>query len=232
MKKFIILALALALPVTLLAATSIVSYTTKTGDTIGGQQVVPGQHIKVYQTVVTPPPPVVIPPPVVTPPVVGGQATAQVYDTFYGWPDNTPQNSSILSTGGQAGGTGTYADPITAATGYVTKNGVTTLDYPYGTKIYVPNERKYFVIGDECGDNPNGSLACHTDIDHPGVIQIDLWAGGVGTPFPGGAVTACEDTHTRINSVIFNPAANYVVVPGNVYTSSCGQQYGDTAVTQ
>lgn len=229
MKKIIIALLVLGLPATLFAASTIVNYTTKTGDTINGQQVVAGQRIKVYQT------PIVPPPPVVTPPTTGSQATVQIYDTFYGWPDNTPHNSSILSTGGQASGDGTYANPITAASGYVTKNGQVILDYPYGTKIYIPNERKYFVIADECGDVTDGSIPCHTDVDHPGVPQIDLWAGGVGSKngtSAGNSVVTCEEDHTRINTVIFNPASNYVVVSGNVFTSFCGQQFGDVIVTQ
>lgn len=203
-------------------------------------QPVAGDRINIPKvTTPTPPPPPVTPPPT-TPPPTGGEKRAQVYDTFYGWPDNTPSNSSDLSVGGAAGGTGTFADPITAASGYVfDSKGNAVLDFPYGTKFYVPNERKYFVIGDECGDPPHPeSKACHTITDPEGKgasAQIDLWAGGVGSKkgtAAGNAVEACEADHTRINTIIFNPASNYVVVPGNVYTTSCGQQYGDTPVTQ
>ena len=172
----------------------------------------------------TPPSTTPVPPPVVPPPT-GNELVVQVYNTFFGYPDNTPPNSSILSTGGQAGGTGTFNDPITAASGYILVNGQPVLDYPYGTKFYVPNERKYFAIGDECGDLPGPeSKPCHKT-EMPPYPQIDLWIGGVGaskTP-----VIACEDSHTRVNTVIFNPSANHPVVVGAVYNGSCGDMYGD-----
>jgi len=174
--------------------------------------------------VVVPPVPTPVPPaPVVTTP---GEVKMTIYDTFYGWPDNTPANSSILSTGGQAGGTGTFNDPITMATGYVLVNGKPKLDYPMGTKFYIPNERKYFVVADECGDLPNPeSKACHKS-GHPPYPQLDIWVGGVGAAY--GPVTKCEEAHTRVNVAIMNPGPNYLVVPGAIYNGSCGAQYGDT----
>lgn len=240
MKKYIVLATTLFIAFPLLALAAFVTYPTKTGDTLQSVAAAYGTttaaivamnpNIKlasgqVLNVAVAP----VVVPPVITPPTAGS-TTVKIYNTLYGWPDNTPKNSSILSTGGQAGGDGTFNNPITAATGYVSKNGVITYDYPFGLKLYVINEHKYFVIADECGDVTDGSVACHTDLDHPGVPQIDLWAGGVGAKYntpAGKAAMDCEDQHTRINAVIFNPAANLPVVAGNVYTTSCGQQFGD-----
>ena len=71
-------------------------------------------------------PPVVVPP--ITPPIVAApeEIRTTIYDTLFGYPDNTPANSSILSNGGQAGGTGTFNDPITMASGYVLVNGQPT----------------------------------------------------------------------------------------------------------
>lgn len=195
--------------------------------------IIPGQSAVVTcaTTPVTSPvtPPVVTPPPT-TPPTTTGETRFQVYNTLFGYPDNTPPNSDILSNGGHAKGTGTFTDPITMASGYILKNGQPIMDYPMGTKFYIPNERKYFIVADECGDLPNPeSKPCHKS-EQPPYPQLDLWAGGVGAN--KSSVIACEDAHTRVNLVIRNPASNYQVVPGSIYNSTCSGQYGDGIVTQ
>lgn len=246
MKKILIAAALFLTAGVAFAAGTFTTYTTKSNDTLQSvaaaagtttQAIVAlnpsirltsGQTLNVGYKAVTPPP-VVIPP-------TTGEVLTTVYDTYYGWPDNTPHNSSILSTGGQASGDGTYANPLTAASGYIFVGGNPVLDYPYGTKLYVVNDRKYYVIGDECGDGPHPeNEACHKDIDHPGVPQIDLWGGGVGSKYgtaAGKAAEDCEAQHTRVNKIIINPAPNYAVAPGTIYTTGCSAQYGDTVVTQ
>jgi hypothetical protein len=72
-------------------------------------------------------------------------ATAtRAFFTLYGWYDNTPPSAEIAypTTHDEAGGTGTFADPLTfaAATGAARP----------GTKIWVPRLRKYFVMEDGC----------------------------------------------------------------------------------
>lgn len=128
-----------------------------------------------------------------------------VYTTFYASGDNTPRGSTQIDLGGHsgnAGGTGTYADPITLAVGGSLINGKETDDYPYGTMFYFPDLKKYFKASDFCGDgNTPQNEACHTDIDHPGVIQVDLYAGK-------GNFDSCEDNLTGIRAVIINPANN------------------------
>lgn len=173
----------------------------------------------------TPPP--VTPPPVVPP--VAGEIRYTAYTTGYAAKDNTPAGSTQVDLGGHsgnAGGTGTFSDPITLAVGHSITGGKDTGDYPYGTKWYVPNLRKYFMAADSCGDgNTPQNGPCHTG--YQGHVWLDLY---VGASLANGVLT-CEDNITNLHLVIQNPASNYAVVAGAVYDSGC-QQYGDTVVTQ
>ena len=185
--------------------------------------------------VVTPPPPPVIPPPVVPPPATpppnsGEIVLNNVYNTFYGWPDNTPAGAvtTIQGVNGTAGGTGTFTDPITMATGFSLAGGKETDDYAAGTKFYDPNLRKYFVIGDTCGDGSSPQTEpCHVS-EIKGTIQLDSWVGGQGLSSSG--TLACEDTLTRVGVLIENPKSTYAVVVGPVYNGTCATQYGDVIV--
>lgn len=177
---------------------------------------------------VTPPPvvPPVIPPPVTSP--VAGEVRFEAFTTGYSDFDNTPGGSNATNLGGisgTTGGIGTYADPITLAVGGSIINGKEIDDYPYGTKFYVPNLRKYFEAEDFCGDGNNPqSGPCHTGFQ--GHVWVDLFVGGPNT----NVVTACEDNITDLHLVIENPASNYAVVPGAVYDTGC-QQYGDSVLS-
>ena len=114
------------------------------------------------------------------------------------------------------------------ATGYSLAGGKETDDFAAGTKFYNPNLRKYFVIGDTCGDGSSPQTEpCHIS-DVRGTIQLDMWIGGQGAD--ANAVLACEDAVTRTGTLIQNPASNYLVVPGPVFNGTCAQQYGDTVV--
>ncbi len=190
-------------------------------------------------------PPVVIPSPVPTPvappptvqpptttPTPPSSATGEVrfvaYTTGYAALDNTPRGSTQIDLGGHsgnAGGTGTYSDPITLAVGHSIINGNDIGDYPYGTKFYVPNLRKYFTAADTCGDgNQPQNGPCHSGYN--GHVWLDLYVGG---SLQSG-VLSCEDGITDLHLVIQNPASNYSVVPGAVYDTGC-KQYGDTVVS-
>lgn len=169
-----------------------------------------------------------------TPVTASGESRFIAYTTAYGWPDNTPPGSSAISNPilhTVAGGSGTYVDPITLAVGHSILNGNDTLDYPAGTRFYIPNLRRYFIVEDTCGDGStpqNGP--CHTGFSAPAVAWVDMWVGGSqGT---ASAVLACEDAVTGNHLIVENPASNYVAMPGSVYGTSCTQQYGDTIVTQ
>lgn len=85
------------------------------------------------------------------------------YITFYGWADNDPPGKAIAyphtrypqSLHNEAGGVGTYEDPITYA---AARN-----QWPVGTRMYIPTFGKYFILEDLCA-------SCSTNQD-----QIDIW---------------------------------------------------------
>jgi len=246
MKKLIsIIAISVLVPLSIFAATT--TYKVKSGDT--WESVAATNHITVQQLAdlnplasgqrinvpapVTPPTPTSTPPAPTSTPPSSGEIRFTAYNTFYGYPDNTPPNSADIALPvihSQAGGTGTYADPITAAVGHVISGGKDTPDYPAGTKFYVPDLRRYFIVEDLCGDGNNPQNGpCHKDTDHPGVIQIDLWVGGVGQN--ANPTIACEDALTGLHLMIEHPAPNYAVVSGQIFNGSCSQEYGDAVVT-
>ncbi len=154
-----------------------------------------------------------------------------VYTTAYGWPDNTPPGAVISNPiiHQTADGSGTYTDPITIAVGHSIINGVDVLDYPAGTKFYIPNMRRYFIVEDTCGDGQkpqNGP--CHSG--HQGDPWMDLWIGGQNAKAP--SVLSCEDEVTGTHLIIENPAPGYAVVSGPIFNGSCAQQYGESATMQ
>lgn len=167
-----------------------------------------------------------------TPPPAPGEIRITAYNTGYGWPDNTPPggevSNPVLHT--SAGGTGTFQDPITLAVGHSIISGQDILDYPQGTKFYIPTLRRYFIVEDTCGD---GSLPqngpCHKSAV-AGTIQLDLWVGGQGAS--SSAVLNCESFITGVHLAIQNPASNYRVVTGPIFNGTCSLLYGDTLVLQ
>jgi hypothetical protein len=146
-----------------------------------------------------------------------GTVMSNAFVTGYGWPDNDPPGTAISSpsihTG--AGGTGTYADPITIAVGFVGS----TKDYATGTRFYIPNVRRYFIVEDSCA-------ACH-NTPSGSSTWVDMWVGGNGSDNSG--VLACENALTGNHTIIRNPDANRVVVPGALFngtTKTCTAQFG------
>ena len=169
----------------------------------------------------TPPPPT----PATTTP--SGEKTFSAYFTGYGWPDNTPPSAAI-SDGvihSKAGGTGTYTDPITLAVGHSIISGKDILDYPKGTKFYVPSFRKYLIVEDTCGDgNSPQNGPCHTG--YKGNVWLDVWVGGEGANVS--SVLSCESKITGVHTVIQNPASNYVVTTGPIFNGVCINLLGET----
>jgi hypothetical protein len=171
--------------------------------------------------------------------VTSSEKTITAYITGYAWPDNTPPGSAISNPviHTDAGGTGTFLDPITVAVGHSYVNGKDVLDYKAGTKFYMPYLRKYFIAEDTCGDGAtpqNGP--CHR-LDTPGnkapkgaEAWFDIWVGGVGSG--QSVVLQCENAVTDLHTVIINPKSNYLVNPGAVFDTSCAQQFVDTIITQ
>ena len=177
------------------------------------------------------------PPPVPTPPPSSQEIRIQAYTTAYTYWDNTPPGSATISNPilhSLAGGTGTYADPITLAVGHSIINGKDILDYPAGTRFYIPNVRRYFIVEDTCGDGAapqNGP--CHKGFPAGTSAWVDMWIDGAS----GSASTAdaCASDLTDSNGIahliIENPASNYAVVPGPIIQSGiCTKQYGNTPV--
>ena len=105
--------------------------------------------------------------------------TANTEVTFYGAYDNDPPGSAAIAypvKHSEAGGTGTYADPITFAA---------DPDYmAVGTLVYYAPLRKYFVMEDLCAPCQDEYQANR----HP---HIDFYTGG----FDSG-VTACQASLT------------------------------------
>jgi hypothetical protein len=120
--------------------------------------------------------------------------TQSVYMTFYGWPDNSPPGGAIAypKNGGfptvhsAAGGTGTYADPITFATDEA--------EFPVGTRLFAPVIEKYLVMEDDCAE-------CDTDWFSSQKWHIDVWMNSNGGD-DSNAVLDCEDQWTKSTTVV------------------------------
>ena len=82
--------------------------------------------------------------------------------TFYGAKDNCPPGGDIAHPiiHKEAGGVGTFVDPITFA-------GDTTAT-PAGTIIYVWQLKKYFIMEDDCEE-------CQDDWRKSHKWHVDLW---------------------------------------------------------
>jgi hypothetical protein len=149
-------------------------------------------------------------------------SNALFYVTLYGFVDNSPP-SAIISNPvihKTAGGTGTFADPITFATDIH--------EEAPGTIVYYAYLQKYFIMEDTCtecskdfrgppgnGDNPTPVRAGH-------LWRIDLWAGGDKRSLKNpdkSALLNCEDELTQDNGgqVTLNPPNNLTVDPTPIY---------------
>ena len=133
----------------------------------------------------------------------GDKGTAFV--TGYTWWDNSPPGSAQISRPvlhERAGGKGTYRDPITVAVGY-TSDGP---DFAYGTRFYLPDLKKYFIVEDICG-------ACHraragTD------YTLDIWLDG--RDLSSSRATSCTHRVTGKQPVIRKPGSGLPVASGSV----------------
>lgn len=153
------------------------------------------------------------------PPPIGISATqtsVQAFMTMYGYADNSPPGTDIahpcLHAG--AGGTGTYADPITFATD-VSEVG-------WCVRIYVPYLQRYFIHEDECSE-------CDANWSQSGLYRFDMWAGGdaASTMQPERhALLGCESTWTRADSptdpanptIVVNPPSGLPVTTAPIFS--------------
>jgi 3D (Asp-Asp-Asp) domain-containing protein len=123
-----------------------------------------------------------------------------VFVTFYGAADNDPPGSTEIAHPNdrhqEAGGSGTYADPLSLA--------ADPRAIPVGTRVYYPPLRKYFVMEDDCAQ-------CITDWRSSRRPHIDLWTGD----FQGSALLACENALTPdgLVAVEVNPPPGRPVDP-------------------
>ena len=141
--------------------------------------------------------------------------------TLYGYADNSPPGTDIAHPciNPQAGGIGTYADPITFATDVA--------ELGWCQVIYVPYMERYFIHEDECSQCDQTWNSLH-------LYRFDMWAGGDASSLvePGRkALLGCESTWTRANSptdpnnpyIEIDPPPNLPVVTTPIFTppTSC-----------
>jgi hypothetical protein len=151
----------------------------------------------------------------------------EVYATYYGWYDNTPPGCATAYSG-CAGGTGTYAHPITFASD--------KKEFPVGTILYYPTIEKYVRMGDECqecaedwsGKGPDGGPHLH---------HVDIWIGGKdGNEFD---VINCEDGLTQgmpngsplLTPFIENPPRNMPVSTEPLFNTKTNHCFGGATTT-
>ena len=160
-----------------------------------------------------------------------------VYTTAYTWHDNTPVGSAEISNPilhKTAGGTGTFNDPVTIAVGHSLATGKDVLDFPAGTRIYLPDVRRYFIVEDTCGDgNDPENGPCHQGTNADGTnstLWLDLWIGGQSMNASG--ADNCAGKVTDVHTAVFNPASNYAVAAGTgvIHDGKCDAGYGNALV--
>jgi hypothetical protein len=166
------------------------------------------------------------------------------YTTAYTWYDNTPPGSADIAFAKsygyptvheKAGGIGTYEDPITIAVGHVLQDGTSTPDFAPGTRFYIPNLRKYFIVEDLCGDGDRPQdIPCHLLTEEAlatgATIWLDMWIDGESVSAE--QADACAHELTGGYAVIESPRPDYVVVPGPIaHNRVCAEQFGDTPQT-
>lgn len=132
--------------------------------------------------------------------------------TFYGSLDNCPPGGAIahpLPGRPQAGGVGTWQDPITFAGD--------PRATPPGSKLYVPHLKKYFIMMDDCQECIRGWNSRHQ-------YHFDLWMGSDAVPNNPGNLIACEDTLTQGSvQVILNPGQGMSVDSTPLFNAGTGQ---------
>ena len=134
---------------------------------------------------------------------VTGEQEITAYITGYSSETNEPPNSTTIwldGRQGDAGDTGTYADPITVA--------VADGQYKYGTMFYLPHVKRYFKASDSCPPCKAGNK---------GLPWLDVYVGDAGGP----EVHKCKAKLTGIREIMLNPKATYPVQVGPIFNGKC-----------
>jgi len=150
-------------------------------------------------------------------------SSVHAFMTLYGYVDNSPSGTDIAHPclHQAAGGTGTFADPITFATDVD--------ELPWCAVIYVPYMKRYFIHEDECSE-------CDRDWTNLHLYRFDMWAGGDAASLrqpERRALIRCESTWTRANSttdpdnptIVVDPPSNLPVTTAPIFSppTSCWQ---------
>ncbi|HDZ53573.1 MAG TPA: hypothetical protein ENH63_17730 [Sulfitobacter litoralis] len=144
-----------------------------------------------------------------------------VYLTGYSYWDNTPPGSAAIAKPvihRQAGGVGTYNDPITLAVGHSYAGGRHSMVFPAGTRFYLPKIKRYAIVEDLCGDGSapqNGP--CYTGKN--GRPWLDIYVGGKSVS-PAFA-DRCMYALTGMQQAIMNPQPGYEVISGALADTGC-----------
>ncbi|MFS4581368.1 hypothetical protein [Phaeobacter sp. C3_T13_0] len=151
----------------------------------------------------------------------GTEVRFEGYLTGYSYWDNTPPGSAAIARPvlrRQAGGTGTFNDPITIAVGHAIRRGRQKLDFPAGTRFYIERLRKYAIVEDVCGDGhqpQNGP--CH--IGKNGRPWLDIYIGGKQNSVRD--TERCMNRLTGMQPIRLNPRRGYPVARGEISASGC-----------
>lgn len=127
--------------------------------------------------------------------VTGSERSITAELTGYSYQDNTPPGSAEICCAilhQKAGGTGTYADPITTA--------VASSSFPPGTRFYIPSIKRYVIVEDSGASD--------------GQNHLDIWVGGQG--FSRSDSDACMNSYTGTHQIIQNPGPNHPVTVGEL----------------
>ncbi len=130
-----------------------------------------------------------------------------VYLTGYSSTPDTAQVSHPV-VHRNAGGTGTFSDPITLAVGRNSQGGQDILDFPAGTRFYIRNLRKYAIVEDTCT-----APTCHSG--YQGAPWLDIYIGAKDTS------QQCANSLRDFQTIIMTPRSGYPVIVGALGETGC-----------
>jgi LysM repeat protein len=133
----------------------------------------------------------------------GATKQFKIWLTGYSYQDNTPAGSATVShpiLHKVAGGTGTYADPITVAV-----PGQGSGIWKAGSRFYLPSVKRYVIVEDT-----GASPAPSGDAGH-----LDMWVDG-----QGGSKSESDKCMNQITTqsaaAIYSPPSSLPVIPGPI----------------